>query len=496
MKTRAILLSTVLLMALSAQADELLPKQGVSMTELESIVDGLEINVSKDGILTMSGQIPERCVTDADVKYTKGIDDKGDATHQILMNLTPECTVDFKKKKGENMVALSSLVKPIKLADMTGKLYLHSKKPGDSASKKRDQLDAIMDGKKQVSLKSSEDIAADEAKAAEAERKKANREAQEQAIKDHKAKMAQLCKSGDFNGLREEVARFTDLNANVDEILKRIDKAEKNILKKKLTEAKTGDDAKIAFDNFKAAADANPDWKTAEFDKGLDKEYITKRFKLLQTQVDKIKSKKDDSDIDIEDAIEKWSDELDAISAEGMDDRYKEAFASLYVNLGLHALNNDKSVREAESYLLKAKGIAPASKAAKIDQELANIYMSQLKACIDKNPTRAAACEKQYLTKAEKYAKNYGKHLQNKAAKGDDDASEELAQFQNDYVNNFGAGPTGVYSGYGRSTPYKPGAIEQYKQNAIRGYQQNMMQQMYGGGMMGGGMQQNAAPMF
>jgi hypothetical protein len=168
----------------------------------------------------------------------------------------------------------------------------------------------------------------------------------------------------------------------------------------------------------------------------------------------------------------------------------KAKFAYLYSGLGTNAANKG-DLGNAERYYGKAKALSDDDGKLKIDGQMSKIYAQKYKDCVTTGPWKAESCEKKYVSKMKDYANNMKDILSNRSG---DDASDDLAAFQAEYIQTFGAGMTMNYSGLGQVSQM-PGSLEQFRNQTVQQYmQQQYMQQMqaqqmamYGGnyGMMG-----------
>ncbi len=156
---------------------------------------------------------------------------------------------------------------------------------------------------------------------------------------------------------------------------------------------------------------------------------------------------------------------------------------------------NAGNIDKAESYYDKAKKYVGTDGDIKIDGAMAKIYTEKYKECVKNGPWKMEACDKKYLSKIKNRADAIKAAL---AGRSGDDAADELAAFQAEYISTFGAGSTFKVSGFGEVSQM-PGAIQKFKAQTYQEYmQQKQMemyqQQMYGG--MGGMAAQPGSNMF
>jgi len=449
-------------------------KEGLSLEDLNKVVKSLEIQQHGDTVV-FAGIMPKACAENATVSY-----DHRNGRHltTIKMPNFPKCEEDFRalpdSEKTAQKIDAADVLSEIKLKDLSGNLFLRHYKEGSRLATDRIQDDELKNTDGEIIAHKGKD----------------ERSKEEQARKDREAAALQnkqraelhlraikFCQAGDFAGLGNEIMAASDLLGDVSGMLEKLNLAQKDKLKKDLAKAATAEEAKLAYDGFLEAALLNG-WDEDE----LKEAYIEKRFEILNTAAEDAKSGETKL-ASVDKDIREWMTDLRTL--DGREYRKKkEKFADIYAEIGTHAANNKKP-GEAEKYYDKAKRLSDLDGKIKLDGAMSKIYAEQFKECVKKSPTKMEACEKKYMSKAKNRANSIKDAL---GRKGGDEAAQELAAFQEEYIGTFGAGMTMNYNGFGTMSQM-PGAVEQFKRQALQEYMQQQqmqqMQRMYGGAAMG-----------
>ncbi len=467
--------------------DGLLPKEGVSLDELRTIVPDLEV-IRNDRKIELEGSVPERCVM-KDGKNLSNISyEYKDGKHLITVRLANECENNFKEVNGEPKVSLSSaLNKPIMLKDESGPVRIKYLLAGAPRSQAR-----LKDGESLLGELSGKEILIKGAAERQAEADAKKKADDKLAVEDLAKRIDSLCKKSDFVGISAALEAATDLLGDVSELLGSLSGAEQDNFKQKLNDAQAPADAKKVRDAYIDAA-AEKDWDAA----ALDKAYIEKRFSLISKMVEDNKSDKEVTAALVDKEIVSWQRELRLLDR----DSYKKSskqFASAYGDLGVNEYNAGKSgkdlARLENSERMYQKGMEFATNKVEWEKQLSKVNNQAFKVCVDKNPTNMTSCESKFADKGKEYADQVKDSLSANAES--EDGALAYAQFMQEYGSTYGDSSTqqGNYSqyimGFGTYHPYAPTAIEQYKYQAAQTYQQTMQQKMMqgqGGGMMAQG---------
>jgi hypothetical protein len=459
-------------------------KSGLNDSELREIVSDLEINKEGD-VIGFAGLVPASCATDARVDYAFK-----DKVHAITISL-PKCDGKYVARAGEPMVALSSILKKIKLKDESGKLVLRHYKAGDAASKSRVQDEDLKgDDGKLITHKGSAEIEAE--KLASAKKDEAKKKIEQ--LEDLEKKIDKFCKSEDIDSLSAELLKAKDLLGDVSSLIEKKQNDKLAKFKRELANADSVEKANELLESYKALAN----------ELGLDEEgakeaYISKRFELMKASVDAYKtgektSREADSD------IRTWAADLRTTDSSVYRKR-KSEFGVAYAEVGTSAANAEKYDEAVDMYG-KGKKYVDGKQNAQLDGQISKVYMEQFMSCAKKNPEKTIECEKKYVAKSKAAADAAGKTM--KGLKGDDAASEYQA-FMAEYAGVFGAGQEQDVAGFG-PLQQQPGAVAKFKyqllqemaqkQQAAMQQQQMAAMQAQMRGMMGGaGMAAMASPM-
>lgn len=453
-------------------------RSGLTDAELRNVVTDLEVNKEGD-VVSFAGLVPARCAEDARVDYSFK-----DKVHAITISM-PKCADEkAAAKPGESMVAVSGLLKKIKLKDESGKLVLRHFKAGDAASKNRTQDEDLLDndGKvlahKGASERESDKLASDKRESARKDLKR---------LSDLEIKVGKFCSSGDLESLSAELLAAKDLLGDVGTFMdkKQNEKLEK--IKKEIASADSVEKVNELLESYKAlAAEIGVD------EEGAKEAYISKRFELMKASVDGYKSKeKSASEADKD--IRGWASDLRATDSSVYRKRESE-FAVAYAEVGTSAANAEKYDEAVDMYG-KGKKYAKGSSHAKLDGQISKVYMEQFMACAKKDPTKTIECEKKFVEKSKNAADAASKTL--KGLKGEG-AEKEYADFVTEYGSLFGGGESQDVANFG-TLHQQPGAVEKFKyqmlqemaqkqQQAVQQQQmtmmQNQMRMMMGGGAM------------
>jgi len=471
----------------AAPPENVYKKSGVFYSELKEIVSDLEVN--KEGrVISFAGLIPESCAKDATV--TNHGYDAASKTHAISI-LLPNCEQSYVRKAGEPLVALSSVLKKIELADESGAVVLRTFKAGDAASKKRIQDEPLKDESgKAISYKGSAEIEAE--RLARVKQDEAKKKLED--LQDLERKIDKLCKADDIDSLSAELLKAKDLLGDVSSLIekKQSDKLAK--FKKDLANADTVEKATELLDAYKAlAAELGTD------EDGAKEAYIGKRFELMQASVDAYKageknSKEADSD------IRTWASDLRSTDSSAYRKR-KTEFAAAYEQVGTSAANAEK-YDEAVAMYGKGKKYVAGKQNAQLDGQISKVYMEQFMSCAKKDPSKTIECEKKFVAKSKAAADSAGKTLQ--GLKGDD-ATSDYQGFMAEYGGIFGAGQEQDVASFG-TLHQQPGTVEKFKyqmlqemaqkqQAALQQQQMAAMQKQMQGMMGAGGMSAMSSPM-
>ena len=433
----------------AADGDGQAPKEGMSVQELNGLVQNFEIN--QDGLnISFAGLIPARCVDSNAAMVYQGA--KG-GKQIFVAHLSADCEANPKMKPGEALVPLSRVFSPQKLQDVSGALTLRHLQAGDPNSRNRVADEVLKDGSDvAISIQSTKDKA---------------EQARQDKLKDLSARVGTLCKSGDFAGVGTEIQGAADLLGDVTaDLLDKVNIAEQGQFKDQMAAAKSAADAKAIMARYKDAASANG-WD----DSALNDSYVDVRFSLIGQLTDDLKSDKETKLSSVDKAMTDWQNELrlmDRATYRKNLDKFAEAYGNIAV-----VLAGQKNYVAAAAEYEKAKDLTTSADVKKsLDGQITKAYVAAYKACLQKDPTKAPACDKNYAAKAKEAANEMRDDLAQNA--NTDDGAAELNDFNAQYAETFGQGPSYSFSGYGSSNPYSPGLLEQYKQSQMMNYMNNM----------------------
>jgi hypothetical protein len=476
--------ATLFLGTFSPLAHAISPKEGVSLSDLSAIVPDLEV-IQEGNNIKFAGTVPSRCVEGIDKDY------KTEEGKHLLTIRMPNCENNFKREANEELVDLSDFLTGVKLKDADGKLYLRHLAAVSKISKNRIQdeilptdvgneivLTSTQTKEEEQRLKEEEEAKAEAERLAQEE--KLNRDATYDALAD---RLFQLCQDNDYVGLTKAINDASEFLGDVSSMLDQANDGLQGKLKKDLANADTADKAKEAYEAYLAAASEHG-WDEDE----ITKSYIEKRFELLASLAEEVEEDSEEGSTyykQVDRAAKEWSVELKALDRK----EYKanqEKFGEIYSSIATKAANSG-DISRAESYYDKAKRFVGADTDIKIDGAMAKIYTEKYKECVKNGPWKMEACDKKFLSKIKNRADSIKATLGRQSG---DDAAEELAAFQAEYIGLFGAGASMNVSGFGQVSQM-PGSIQKFKAQTYQEYVQQkqmemMTQQMYGG--MGGAM--------
>jgi hypothetical protein len=463
-------------------SDGLAPQEGLSVADLNKVVRNFEIirDESNPTSVRFAGTLPRRCAEN--VEMTQPRFEGG--RHLVTIRM-PNCERDFRAlpEDNANLVSLSSVLSPITLEDKSGKMELRSFRAGDPASPSRQVTEELKDAAGRIV-----EVTGSEARAAEAGRLAA--EAADRQRRDEfnrlERRVTQLCRSGDFQGAGRELESSLDLLGDVSDLLQKLQVAESAKLRRALDNATTADEARTAYEALRANAE-RMDQSVDE----LEKAYIEKRMDILKELANEATDKS--AQLAASSAADEWAAEFRSLSRREFN-RRKTEIAEIHDGLATKLANaNDHA--SAVRVWDRAKKLTNADGMNKIDRNVAEMYARAFRECAKKNPMRTDRCEREFVGKSKEAAERIRDRLANKRG---DDAEEELANFNAEFVQTFGAGATFQMRPFGNMSQF-PGAVEQFKQQNFQEFQQRqlmeqqmrMRQMMLGPqGMMGGMMQQ------
>lgn len=477
-----IAVATLFLGAYSPLAEATIsPKDGVSLSELSAIVPDLEV-IHEGSNLILAGLVPERCAKNFSHSY------RTEGDKHLLTIRMPKCESGFKREAddSEDQVDLATLIPAIKLKDVDGKVYLRHEAEVSKASRNRivDEVLPTADGQEIVltSTKTQEEASkAEEERLAEEERVLLAKE--EQAARDRRyddlaARVLQLCQDNDYVGLTSAIHEASDLLGDVSSMLTQANNGLKGKLKKDLEKAETADDARAAYEAYIAAA-ADHGWDEEE----ITQAYIEKRFDILNILAEDSGVDKEEGEValsQVDKELRAWSSEFRSLDRREYK-KNQEKFGEIYSAIATKAANAG-NVDKAESYYDKAKKFVDGDADVKIDGALAKIYTEKYKECVKNGPWKMESCDKKYLGKIKNRADSIKSALSGRSG---EDAADELAAFQSEYISTFGAGSTYNVSGFGQVTQM-PGAIHKFKAQTYQEYMQQKQMEMYQQQMYGG----------
>lgn len=461
---------------------DILPKQGLSLSELKDITENeFEINFdAKTRELSFSGAVPERCLADADGDSARVVTSKEEGRQYVTLRM-PGCEGNPKRIKDEKLVALSDKFGRIQLDDFSSDIMLRHSIKGDSNSKKRirdEKIEGFHSEYKKtqlITIRGSDDILADKLKKEKAEAQ-ARKDEEREALKN---RLDKLCDSENYVGLGKEVERNARLFKDVSEVLEKTSSFQKDKFLADLNKAKDGKEAAEAFAAYRDAA-GKYGWNVEE----LNDAYLAKRFELF----DELKSDKSTGSDKIGAELERFGKELRRIDRKLFQSNSNK-IALLFADLGVRE-EKARNKSGAIAFYEKAKEYVGSDENLKLDGRIMKLHAAGLEACLKKNPGKFQMCEKEHTLEAKEVADRIKDELSARAEDGDDKAGEQYATFSEQYVNTFGAGPAYNINGYGVSHPYMPGSQEMLKYQAVRDFQMQQQQQQmmnYQRQMMGGG---------
>ena len=424
-------------------------KDGMSLAELNNVIDGFKVIQSGKDIL-ISGLIPKRCAEDAMVAY-----DFSKGQHVLTVRM-PNCENGFKKDPKEEMVDAADVLPIASLKDQSGKIVLrHLKGKTSRRDPDRDVIESLTDASgKELGFVGSEEIAAKKKK--EDDKKAA--EAKADDLKKFLAQAEKTCSSGDIDALSNQLREATALLGDVSDLIVKANGLKRDKLTKALDSADSAEKAAEILAAFQSGA-AEGGWDSEE----LNAAYITKRFELANGIVDAYKSgEKKASEADRD--LKAWATEFRGLDSREFKKR-KAEFGTMYADLATAAANSSKT-DEAMRFYNKAKSYVDQAGRNKIDGQITKLYVEQFKECVKKDPTKMAQCEKDILGKAKEAADRITKAYAND--KGSSAAADQAAWAQ-EYAGVFGAGQVTTYSDFGNLSQL-PGALEQYKAEAMKNY--------------------------
>lgn len=434
------------------KVEALLPKEGVSLQELQTITNRrLEFHL--DGrTLRAAGAIPERCAKDADMIVLTPEEGK----HLVMIRM-PRCEGEFRPVKGEKMVAASSVFPRRELSDHDGKVFLKHLRAGDEDTIARNVAPELLRDARGAEMS----VVSEATKAARVRAAK---------IDDLAKRIDRLCKNGEFEGVGQEIENARDLLGDVSALLEKKDEIEKKRHLQALEKAKNADEAKKAFEALVEAADKNG-WELEP----IETAYVKKRTAILRGLVEGVKDN-EGALAAAEKAINDWKNELQGMNSELFKAQQRELAANYY---DLSKAARESSPSKSAALLEKAKAMGPKTAHDRMDGEIAESYAEAFKECVKgKSPQKAAKCQKEFAKKSQAAADRVKDRLEKKASK-DEDAQEELAGFMEQYYATYGAGPSYYMSGFGWMNPQYPGALQTFQYQAAQEYvQQQYMKQM------------------
>ncbi|NUM88840.1 MAG: hypothetical protein HUU37_06530, partial [Bdellovibrionales bacterium] len=382
--------------------EALLPKEGVSLQELQTIT-ARRLEFRLEGrTLRAAGAIPERCAKDADMIVLPPEEGK----HLVMIRM-PKCEDSFRPVKGEKMVAASSVFPRRELADHDGKVFLRHLRAGDEDTEARNAVPELL-----RDARGAEMVIVSEA--TRAARARAER------IDELAKRVDRLCRSGEFEGVGQEIEAARDLLGDVSALLDKKDDLEKKRLHANLEKAKNAAEAKKAFDSLVEAADRGG-WDMEP----IEAAYVKKRTAILRATVQDVKEG-EGAVAAAEKALVEWKSELQGMNSDLYKANQRELAAGYY---DLARAARDSSPARSAALLEKAKSMGPKSAHDRLDGEIAESYAEAFKECVKgKSPQKAAKCQKEFAKKSQTAADRVKDRLEKKAAK-DEDAQEELQGF-------------------------------------------------------------------
>ncbi len=437
-------------------------QEGLNLDDLQRVVHDLELKM-EGRKLRISGLVPRACV-DPRRPEIKTISEAG---KNVIMIRMEGCEGKSSAElKDEELVPLQQYLAAKELADITGPITLrHLKATGQVGTRARNGDEELPS----VRIISSADKAKADAAADEAARKL--------ALEALQTNVTRLCRNGDMIGVGAAIEAARDILGDVSELMEKASIGQRDAFKAELAAARTAAAAKDVLERYRQAASQNG-WDEA----ALDSPYIEKRFTIATRLVEDLKTDSELKSPAVAKEIESLRRELREMDRD-IYRRKLNDIAMLYGDLYAHEDTNGNT-NLAMEYASRAREFANAEGKGKMDAAMMKSYAAAFKACVKKNPERMEACEKKFASKSQAIAERVRDSLAAKAERSED-GMEEYQAFNEQYVQTFGQGPVYNWSGYGRSTPYSPGAFEQYKQQALQQYQMNMYQRMMSGQMNG-----------
>lgn len=508
-------------------ANGLTAAQGIGSARLHSSPLDINLNLSADRIIKVTGTIPKACSEGASIEY-KYDEATIAGPHVITIHLNKICEQNISsltQAQINDRVPLSSITgMGAALEDRDGKITLRSVNGCKDPAGKGVNSDEVLNLDAVVSS-ATQQARADANKAA--------------ALKTATNQAATACRNGD-------VATITNLmqQPGMEELATYLAPAQKNSEAKdreaQLTNIdKAFSEALSAEDPVQAAKDALAAYIAYATEKGLDihakdQMYLTTRLKITEKAINAAKADliadaadaEDDSAAD--DSSEKRSlfkhsrtrrvgapdavfnakadaalaslnqlkTDLEA-NAEGIDkdlvhntlSKGKNSLdvAHLFLRMADRELDaatklggDNKHPDRANAAIKVAQQMLPAN-GQELTEARIQLYAEAVEGCKDIDDlAKRITCSDRYRKKDESIARPYGNKLMNYARKHpkDADAQSDASSFASTYAQLFGTGP--VYATpYGMMNPAgTPGLFQQANMTAIQQYQQAQMQQM------------------
>lgn len=427
------------------------PKEGLNLDDLKRVTRDAKFSM-EGRTLVLKGLLPRRCLAPAPRMERMGA---ADGKHLVMIRM-PGCENNLDLQDNDDLVAFE-LKK--ELDDVSGKVFLRHFKADTHIGTSERNADEEIAGKQ---VKSSEELAQEAAEAAERVRLA--------KLKKLENDVAQLCRKGDHVGIGNELQKAQDILGDISELLEKNNEKFREKFKRDLAEARDAEEAKAILERYIEAADQYG-WDS----EALNASYLDRRFNILTRNVEDLKMDKELKSSSVAKEIESWRREMREMDRDIYRRRVKDV-AFLYGELGALEANR-KNFAAARGHLERAKAFASEADAKLVDAAIAKIYGEEfgdaqkaVEACIKKNPKKMVECESKFKEQAD----NIQEAMKGKA-ESSDEAMEEYMAFQEQYIQALGAGPSYYMMGYGRHTPYMPGALEYYKQQSIQEMYQRMM---------------------
>jgi len=476
-------------------------KDGMSLAALSKVVKDLDIR-KEENKLIISGFIPARCAKDLFQDYHAE-----NGKHLITIGM-PNCEGNFQPRAGEKYEDLADHLLPYNIKDASGEFHLRHYKNVSRNARPEDKqvVEALKDTRsdKTIVVEGSEELTEKEEKArlAEEEKNREEEEKNELLAREERAKaeynrlanlekkIGLLCRQGDFAGVRDELSRNAKWFGDVGELLAGLEHSEFSHLLKKLAEAETAEEAREIYEQILAIAN-----QTGQDTKKVKKAYVEKRTDLIKFLVEE--AGESSSELrKAHAAITEYNREMRLIDRRAYskgageeEGSIKELVAVLYAEIGAKAVDK-KDWRLAERFFKDAKKHTGKENAIKIDQTMYQAYAREGAKCLEKAKQNGkfAACDK-FAEMSRDKANSIGDNLANLDGEG---AQEDMANFQFEYVQEFGRGGTVKVPVLG-AINQMPGTFQQAKIQAFQEYQMNQQQMMMQRMMGGHGMMQTAS---